>query len=219
MKTTPIALALLSCSLGCSITPPPNIRPQAPNVVSLAPENWYIFYSAGMPLHPLAGTGAAWWFGFPNSDTGGHVNYVQTPFNATATPVNVSITFRVESSPFEGHPVQYKVLDPTDIPPATVHVFFEEQNDDLVNPNGRWWASASGYDLGSQDGQTIVFNVPLTSDQWSNVDGQQDPQAFSAALANIGWIGLTYGGQYFWGHGVAMVGGVARYILVDFQVN
>lgn len=147
------------------------------------------------------------------SEAGGHVNYVQTPFQTTETPQNVTITFKVESNA-----PQYVVVDPTDHPPATVRLFIEQQNDDLSNPNGRWWADASIYNLGSQDNQTITFNVPLTSDQWTNVDGQQDPQAFSAALENIGWVGMTFGGQFFAGHGVSLAGGSAKYILIDFRV-
>jgi len=218
MKISPIALTLLSSLMGCGflggIKTPPNIQPQEANIVSLDTQDWYIYYSAGMAPNPTADGEGVWSFGFPSSETGGHVNYVQTPFNATTTPHNVTITFRVESDA-----PQYIVIDPTDIPPATVHLFFEQQGDDLVNPNGRWWAQPSNYDLGSQDNATITFTVPLTFDQWSNVDGQQDPQAFSAALGNIGWIGLTYGGQYFWGHGVALGGGSAKFILINFQVN
>jgi hypothetical protein len=214
MKINPIALALLSCSMGCGIQPPPNIPPQEANVVSLDPQNWYIYYSGGMPPHPSADIEGAWSFEFPASKTGGHVNYVQTPFNETTTLHNVNITLRVESDA----PL-YKVIDPTDILPATVHIFFEQQNDDLRNPNGRWWAGASGYNLGSQDNTTITFVVPLTPDQWTNVYGQSDPQSFYAALENVGWIGLTCGGQYFWGHGVALDGGSAKFILIDYHVN
>jgi hypothetical protein len=43
----------------------------------------------------------------------------------------------------------------------------------------------------------ISFSVPLIPDQWSNVDGQRDAQSFYSALANVGWIGVTCGGQYF----------------------
>jgi hypothetical protein len=216
MKINPIALALLSCLMGCgpAFTAPPNVRPQEANVASLDPQSWYIYYSAGMPPNPPADIEGAWSFEFPSSETGGHVNYVQTPFNAKTTLHNVSITFRVES----GAP-QYRVLDSGDILPATIHLFIEQQGDDLINPNGRWWAQTSGYNLGSRDSETITFIVPLTSDQWSNVYGQQDPQAFAAALENIGWVGLTCGGQYFWGHGVALGSGSAKFILIDFQVN
>lgn len=167
-----------------------------------------------MPLHPSTDPEGAWSFEFPNSETSGHVNYVQAPFNATTIPQSVSITFRVESDA-----PQYVVLDPGDRPPATFRLFFERRDDDLSNPNGRWWAGASRYDLGPQDGETHTISVSLTSDQWTNVEGQTDPQAFSAALKNVAWFGLTFGGQSFAGHGVALSGGSAKYILIDFRVN
>ena len=215
MKTGPVVLLLLSCLAGCAyISPPPEVQPQQPNVVSLDPENWYINYSSGEPPHPSPDTEGVWSFNFPIYITGGHVNYVQTPFNATGALHSISITFKVES----GSP-QYFVIDPTDILPATVHLFIEQKNDDLVNPNGRWWSNSSGYNLGSQDNETLTINMPLTSDLWTNVYGQQDPQAFAAALANIGWVGITCGGQYFWGHGVAVATPSAKYILIDYQVN
>lgn len=110
-------------------------------------------------------------------------------------------------------------LDPADISPATVHIFFEQRNDNLVNPNGRWWADPSVYDLGSRDNETITTVVPFDAAQWSNVDDGSDPESFYAALRNVGWIGVTCGGQYFWGHGVALTSGAAGYILVDLQVE
>jgi hypothetical protein len=61
--------------------------------------------------------------------------------------------------------------------------------------------------------------VPVTFYQWTNVDGQQDALAFSAALENIGWIGVTFGGQDFAGHGVALVSGTAKFILIDYKVD
>ena len=208
-----LTLVSLSCLPGCGIvSPPPNIKPREVNVASLAPQDWYIFYSKGMLLHPSADPSGAWSFEFPGGD--GHVNYVQTPFNTTTTAHNVKVIFRVESNI-----PQYQVIDSTGILLATVHLFFEQQNDDLRDPNGRWWATASKYDLGSQDNTMITFVIPLTSDRWTNVYGQSDPQSFYAALANVGWIGVTFGGQYFFGHGVAVSGGVAKYILVDLNVN
>jgi hypothetical protein len=220
MKIYPLVLVLMGFSIGCGLVtppsngPPPDVRPQEANVASLAPQNWYIYHSAGTPLNPSADIEGAWSFDFPSSEAGGHVNYVQTPFNATTVLHNVSITFKVESSA-----PQYDVLDSSDISPATIHLFIEQRGDDLVIANGRWWAQVSGYNLGSHDSETITSIVPLTPDQWSNVYGKNDAQAFYAALENIGWIGLTCGGQYFWGHGVAMDSGSAKFILIDFQVN
>jgi hypothetical protein len=216
MRVYLIALTLFGFLTGCGngIQPPSNIHPREPNVVSLDPQNWYIYYSAGMPPHPSAGPEGVWSFEFPTSKTGGHVNYLQTPFNATTILHHVNMTFEVESDT-----PQYNVIDPSDILPATVHIFFEQQNDDLRDPNGRWWAGASGYNLGSQDNRTITLIVPLTPDHWSNVYGKNDPNAFYAALNNVGWIGLTCGGQYFWGHGVALDNSKAKFILIDFHTD
>jgi hypothetical protein len=166
-----------------------------------------------MPPHPSTDSGGAWSFEFPSVNAG-HVNYIQTPFNITAAPQSVSLTFRVESVS-----AQYSVLDPSDIPPATIHIFIEQRGDDLVSANGRWWAQASGYNLGSKDNETITIDVPFASEEWSNVYGQSDASAFSEALKNVGWIGLTCGGQYFWGHGVALRSGNSKFVLIDFHVS
>jgi hypothetical protein len=207
-----LTLALLSCLAGC-VQGVPNIHPQEANVVSLDPQNWYIFYSSQISLHPSSSeANGAWSFYLP--PRGGYVGYVQTPFNATTTLHNVIVSFTVESNA-----PQYEVLDPSDIPPATVHLFFEQQGDDLRNPDGRWWADFGGYNLGSQDNTAVTLVVPLTPDQWTNVYGANDPQAFYASLGNAGWMGLTFGGQYFWGHGVALSSGSAKFVLLNFKVN
>ena len=137
------AVLILASQVACGFLsggpsgPPLDASPQAPNVVSIDPQYWYILYSAGMPAHPSTDSEGAWSFEFPSSESGGHVNYVQTPFTATTTPQTVTITFEVESDA-----PQYVVIDPSDHPPATVRLFFEQQNDNLSNPNGRWWANA-----------------------------------------------------------------------------
>ena len=124
------------------------------------------------------------------------------------------VTFRVESTE-----AQYVVIDPTDKLPATVRLFFEQRGDNLQDPNGRWWAQSSMYDLGSQDGQTLTITVPLTYEEWSNVYGKYNAQAFSEALKNVGWVGMTFGGQFFAGHGVAVSSGSAKYILIAYNVD
>jgi hypothetical protein len=217
LVTCGLCLSLLISSMGCGFTDsagPPDIPPQEPNVVSLDPRNWYIFYSAGMPAHPAADPQGAWSFDFPKSGNGGYLGYVETPFNATVTLHNVTITFEVENNAAE-----YVVHDPTDHPPATFRLMIEQQNDNLSNLNGRWWAQASMYDLGSQDNQILTISIPLTSDQWTNVHGEHDAQAFAQALENVGWVGLTFGGQYFAGHGAAISSGSAKFILIDYSIN
>jgi hypothetical protein len=214
LKTICVGLAVLwvtSCALQQA---PPNTPPEKPNFVSLDPQNWYIFYSGGMPDHPTADSLGAWSFDFPSFESGGHVNYVQTPFNATKTLHNVTVTFVVDSDA-----PQYHVMDSTDHPPATVHFFFEIQNDDLVEADGRWWADPSKYNLGSYDNHVITITVPLTPDCWTDVFGKSTSTSFYASLAKVGWIGVTFGGQDFWGHGVALAGGRSKYVLQNFYVD
>lgn len=79
---------------GCFDLPP--WPPKQPNVVSLDPQDWYIFHSDDMPVHPSADSTGAWSFTIPRPD--GHVNYIQTPFNATEVLHNVTITFKIESN-------------------------------------------------------------------------------------------------------------------------
>lgn len=212
------AVVLLSfCFGGCGWyggSSLPNVSPEQPNVVSLNPKDWYVLYSAGVFPHPIADPLGEWSIDIPSSQSNGHLNYVETPFNATVPVHSISVVFEVEStSP------QYVVVDPTDHLPATCRLMIEQKNDDMSDPNGRWWANASVYNLGSQDGQVLTFNVPLTSSVWTNVNGQQNDAAFGAVLSNIGWVGVTFGGQYFAGHGVAMSGGSAKYILLDYSVE
>ena len=210
------ALGSLVSLAGCGlvIKPPPDISPKAPNIVSLDPQDWYVFYSFDVPEHPSPQNQAAWSLAFPSIANNGHVNYVQTPFNTTMTPSSLTMTFQVQSSA-----PKYVVIDPSDHPPATICPFFEQKGDDLQNPYGRWWAGGYRYTLGSNDNQTITITVPLTYDQWSAVYGEHDPVQFSAALQNIGWVGFTCGGQDFFGHGVALADGTANFVLIDYQVN
>jgi hypothetical protein len=66
-----------------------------------------------------------------------------------------------------------------------------------------------------------IFRRELTLElvQKPGLVSQQDANSFYAALGNIGWIGVTFSGQRFFGHGVALNGGSAKYILVDLHIN
>jgi len=214
IKTVGLAVALL-CLTSCALHGPPNIQPQQPDSVSLDPQNWYIYYSGGLPPHPSPDASAAWSLDFPSFQDGGHVNYVETPFRASTNVLhNVHISFVVQSDA-----PKYHVMDETDKPPATVHVFFEQQNDNLVEPNGRWWADPSKYNLGSDDNDEITMTIPLTPASWTNVYSKSDSKSFYESLQNVGWIGVTFGGQDFWGHGVALTGGTSKFVLKNMYVD
>ena len=65
----------------------------------------------------------------------------------------------------------------------------------------------------------------LTPDQWSSVygkTGNYDATAlagFRDALANLGHIGMTFGGGCFFGHGVNVSGGTARFVLIGYTIS
>jgi hypothetical protein len=103
-----LAISIAMCLIGCRsqaskkaaatdespTEDPPDVKPESPNVVSLDPQDWYILYSAQMPSHPSSDSEGAWSFEFPSSQDGGHVNYEQTPFNATGTPSSIRYYIR-----------------------------------------------------------------------------------------------------------------------------
>ena len=214
-STVLMVLSLSGCAgLGKPVSPLPDVQPQQPNMVSLQPQDWYVLYSNGVPSHPSSDPDGAWSFEFPNYNSGGHINYIETPFNATIPLHSITIVFKVESET-----PQFVVVDSSDHLPATCRLMIEQQNDDLADPNGRWRADASIYNLGSQDGQIITHTVALTPDQWTNVNGQENASAFGSALANIGWVGLTFSGQYFAGHGVAIGSGTAKFVLIGNSID
>jgi hypothetical protein len=115
-------------------------------------------------------------------------------------------------------------LDNTCATPATVRLFLERKNDDFSEEFYRWWAHTISYDLQATPGN-ITLTVPLTPDQWSSVygkTGNDDAAAlagFRDALQNLGNVGMTFGGGCFFGHGVNVSGGSARFALINYTIS
>jgi hypothetical protein len=111
--------------------------------------------------------------------------------------------------------------DNTCITPAHVRLYMERKK----NPNSeysRWWANPTSYELAAG---SITMTVPLTPDQWSDVNGRfgnADSTAtanFRQAIQSLGSVGMTFGGGCFFGHGVNVSGGTARFTVTDFSVR
>jgi hypothetical protein len=49
--------------------------------------------------------------------------------------------------------------------------------------------------------------------------GEANPAAFAAAMADLGNVGLTFGGGCFFGHGVRIMNGSATFTLERFEVR
>ena len=108
--------------------------------------------------------------------------------------------------------------------PATVRALIQEQGDTLSTTQEyyRWWSNPVSYTLA--DG-TITLTTPLTPDQWSSVLGKfgntdaTSLAGFQNALANVGNVGMTFGGGCFFGHGVNVAGGTAQFKLLNYVIN
>ena len=106
----------------------------------------------------------------------------------------------------EGSTPEWGVRDPTDLPPATMHLFLWRSGDDL-SCNGlmasyRFWAP-SGVTLKLGDSQTLTSAT----------------SGFAGALENAMGIGFTFGGQNFFGHGVYLSSGSATFKVNSFTVR
>jgi hypothetical protein len=86
----------------------------------------------------------------------------------------------------------------------------------------RWWANSNAYEL-APGGATLA--VPLIPEQWSSVFGKlgsHDAAAldgFRSALKSVGQVGLVFGGGCFFGHGVSVSGGTAKFIMTNYGIR
>lgn len=199
--------------------------------VSLTPRDWNILYSSKLPKHPAALNGqVGWYFDFPVYDKPistcapknacPSVHYVTTDYTQSISGTLV-MTLRVETS---GPGVVFNgnlQTDNTCNTPSTVRPYFEHIKDS-GGEFERWWANPTSYVLAPG---SATLTVPLTPDQWSSVFGKRgdyDPASlagFQEALQNVGQVGMTFGGGCFFGHGVNVSGGTARFILTGYSFN
>ena len=119
----------------------------------------------------------------------------------------------------------YTIVDPSDVPPASITLFIWEKGDTLSSTTPgyqyyRWWCPTRAV-LVSGANQTLSCVI---GGQWTNVVGQAangaDPNApsgFAQALANAQGVGFTFGGGYFYGHGAT--DGSTTFTINNFTVQ
>jgi hypothetical protein len=216
-----LVLALLSGSVFSSPRTS-RLSPPTPGPVSMNAAAWNILYSPSMPAHPDVANGG-WYFDFPSC--GGSstcsVNYVTVPVNLAATE-SVRAVVRIATS---GSPVFHYKLSAKNTCESPAHVRFilQRKSDDLSARSEFYrWFSSSGVKLeeGSAD-----LTVPMAPDQWVSVFGKRgnhDEAAgsgFQQALGNLGNVGFVFGGGCFYGHGVNVIGGSARFLATSYSVK
>lgn len=197
------------------------IGPEQADGLSLNSEDWQIRYSQGMSAHPsLADVG--WSFDFPHGgpceakyDCPG-VHYVTTPYRRSLSANSrLLISFHIVT---QGEVRFNYQLEPSNTcsSPATVRAFLQRADDDLYAASGRFWSNPAATILAPG---RFAMAIRLHPDQWTNVEGQQDRAGFEALLDKIGHVGITFGGGCFFGHGVNVEGGSARFFMSGFAIH
>jgi hypothetical protein len=192
-------------------------------VVPMNAEAWSIRYSPGMPPHPAPQNGGGWYFDFPTDPNS--VHYVLAAVNMAASS-SVEAKISVATA---GTPVFVYNLEPdnTCIYPAHVRFLLQEKGDDLSGANGkqyfRWWSTSIAYQLAPGE---VDLSASLSDlDQWISVFGEKANASeaatagFKQAMANLGNVGFAFGGGCFYGHGVRVSGGDARFAVTKYAVK
>jgi hypothetical protein len=69
------------------------------------------------------------------------------------------------------------------------------------------------------------LTAPLTPDQWTSVFGKKGDYSspaevgFAQALQNLANVGFVFGGGCYYGHGVNVSGGTARFTLKEYSIK
>jgi hypothetical protein len=111
--------------------------------------------------------------------------------------------------------------------PAHVRFLLQEKGDDLSGANGkqyfRWWSNRVAYRLASGAANLRASLTDLS--QWTSVFGEKANTSaaaaagFKQAMANLGNVGFSFGGGCFYGHGVRVSGGGARFAATSYLVK
>lgn len=229
-----VLLILVLTSVPAFAETKPIIKPWQP---SLVPADWQLRYSPTMPGRPLQ-DGAALAFDFPALDPArmpckDHlskkcpaVHYLVGRAKGPLTGAQ-SITLTVEiittgNPAFQWNTEKHNVGCGT---PAHVRVMLWKKGAGLSDSFGRWWATVNGAALNAillQPGRYSV-TVPLTRENflpvYGNAMSKKSYQKFAETLFKLGNVAMTFGGGCYYGHGVNVWGGTARFRLIEYTIN
>ena len=106
----------------------------------------------------------------------------------------------------------------TDINPPTLHVFPWRKGDNLSCQGGYadYRLFAGRTPLVAGDNQTIT--VTLDAASWAGCYGK-NPANMQDILSNLLGVGVTFGGQWFAGHGIYLSGGSASFTVTRISVE
>jgi hypothetical protein len=156
-------------------------------------------------------------FDFPSSGSINYLYYSSSPRTIAGT---VSIAYTITMS----GPVLFNYrleASNTCATPATVRAFFWA-NGEGEGEFDRWWSNPVAQVLAAG---SRTLTVPLSPDWWSSVFGKLGNvnaaamEGFNKATRSVSRLDLTFGGGCFFGHGVNVRGGTARFALIDYSIG
>ena len=219
----PNAMKWFVLTFALSLTACGSIEPTVTDV-SMKAGDWDILYSYGMPARPI-GANVGWFFSFPEGrdkcvskkDANcPSVHYVTTKYTGTINKgAVIHIEGKIEADPDVVWNYHFEKANLCNAP-ANTHVMLQIKNDDLIASDGRYWGSPVGLTLVKGP---FTLSIPLTEGNWTNVDGGFNKDGFDKVLKNMGNVGFTFGGGCFFGHGVSVSGGKAKFYVTSFTIN
>ena len=197
-------------------TPAPVPAPASPGALDLTRTLWT---SISTPQNfPLTNdTSGNLTFDFPTAPNSMGYIYSTRPPGTIAGSVVVAFQITTTGAPR----FNYASPDNTCVVPAKVRPFIWAHRDSPAEFD-RWWSNPIAYELAAG---SATITVSLSPDQWSSVNGKfgnADAGAragFQSAIKAVSSLGLTFGGGCFFGHGVDVSGGTAKFVLSRYEVS
>lgn len=110
--------------------------------------------------------------------------------------------------------------------PANVRFYFETDTSGKFEYTDYWWSNPVHADLenlknGGDQILTVDFSDPAAWSDWNGQFGTTDPAAFAAAVKNVKFVGLSFGGGCFFENGVGIQPGTGSgyFRLMDFTAT
>lgn len=105
-----------------------------------------------------------------------------------------------------------------------VRIFFETSTPGSFAETDFWWSHAGSSVVAVGDNKVKITASIGNPADWSDFFGHFGSDstysdAFNAATANATYVGLSFGGGFFFANGVGVSGGPATFHLVSFEIN
>lgn len=204
-----------------------------------SPTQWAIYGQStlpngGMTFRPI-GHGMSFAIPDATSSSPTFVNYMLDTYTASLSESDtITATFAVTATSTSTAIIgdSFGGVNPTT--PAFVRLFIQANLPadgsatcvgGHANEDNYWWADVSSYTfVKGGSGGSVTMAATLNYANWSGICGNPasgNPSGFDQALANIKYIGLSFGSGYYFASGVGVDGstGSATFQLVSYTVS